>query len=97
MLEGSYKAQLFFYGFGDEETREVKAYTILDMHRFIKAIPTMRLDTPISNNDGTSLQAVNIGDIPHACILAHKKLLDPTQKDLFVTTFPLHTQFVLVK
>ena len=97
MREGSYKAQLFFYGFGDEQTREVKAYTIIDMDRFMTAIPTMRLCEPISNNDGTSHQPVDIGDIPRECILAHKKLLDPIQKDLFVTTFPLHTQFVLVK
>lgn len=98
MLNGEYKAKIFFYGFGEEHSREVKAYTMIDMPCFIQAIPTMELDTPVANHDSaTWLQPVNIHAIPRECILAHKKLVDPVQRDLFVTKWPMRTQFVLVK
>ena len=96
LRDGSMHAEVYFYGWGDEHSRQIKAYILLDIPGLQTWIHAhgRQAGTIFDNEDGTYGIAFDLRHIPGQIIRAWKKLPDPRQLDLFTHHY---THAVIVK
>jgi hypothetical protein len=89
LLEGTMAADIYFYGWGDIHSREIKAYVILSVPALRTWLRTVGEESGMIfvNPDGTAGIAFDLRTMPRPVVLTWKRLPDARQLDLFVQRF----------
>lgn len=96
LWDGDLGADIYFYGWGDPRTWEIKAYAVLHVQALRAWLVTggREAGTVFRNPDGTEGIAFFLRQMPREVIRAWKKLPDPHQGELFTQHY---THAVIVK